>query len=204
MIQATLDLRGLDLLVERMPQQIDEGQLKAARDIGARLQGAAGAQIGPGGLLESRTGTLKRSLFWLIDVAQAGLMRIRVGFDLLKARYGRIQELGGTVTATNASFLTIPLEAAKTASGVPRYTARDVIATPTAFGYSGTFFAKGVLFGREGKGKGAVVTPLFALKRSVTLLDRAPLANTLVEQQPWVVQRVDEAVGDAIRRSTGA
>src|SRR5690348_8407796 len=172
MIEATLDVRGLEVRLTQLPATLDARLLGTARNVGAQLQGAASRQIGPGGVLENRTGTLRRSLFYLVELVEQGTILIRVGFDLLKAKYGRIQELGGVVTAKNARFLTIPTDAVKTASGVARFSARDVIAEPEAFGYTGTFFAKGILFGREGK----VVTPLFILRQSVVLPDRAPLA----------------------------
>lgn len=75
--------------------------------------------------------------------------------------YGRIQELGGTVKAVNTTYLTIPLDAAKTATGRTRGGARS---------FPNTFVLKsraGRLIIMQKIGRG--MRPLFLLVRQVRL-----------------------------------
>ncbi|HUY27222.1 MAG TPA: hypothetical protein VMV27_07345 [Candidatus Binataceae bacterium] len=108
--------------------------------------------------------------------------------------YARMQEYGGTVTPKNSRFLTIPLDAAKTPMGVGRWSARTIIADPSAGGYTGTFFKKGVLFGKRGH----EVVPLFALKSSVAIPGRAFMRPALTRMRPIIYDRLSEAVRAAI------
>ncbi|HVB79927.1 MAG TPA: hypothetical protein VNE82_08260, partial [Candidatus Binataceae bacterium] len=57
-------------------------------------------------------------------------------------------------------------------------------------GYDGTFFSKGVLFGK----KGDQVDPLFALKPSVTLPARPYAQPALDEVGPVFEQRLESAL----------
>lgn len=102
----------------------------------------------------------------------------RVGSSLA---YAEIQERGGEIHAKNVKNLTIPLEAFMTGRGYARGTARDVIGSPGEYGYDGTFFSKGVLFGKRGKGEDAEVEPLFSLRPSVTLPAR-PYAQPAIDE----------------------
>ncbi len=121
-----------------------------------------------------RTGDFSRSITSEPIVESGNEISGRTGSNL---EYAEIQEKGGTIHAKNVRNLTIPLEAFMTGAGVARGTARDVISHPADYGYDGTFFSKGVLFGKIGD----EAEPLFALKPSVTLPSR-----------PWAQPAADE------------
>ena len=133
-----------------------------------------------GNPLHNRTGKLVNSIAVAPIEEDSAKISGPVGTNTI---YGAIQEHGGTIHAKNVANLTIPLDAVLTAAGVARYTARQLIESKGAVGgFTGTFFRNGVLFGSN-KGQ---VTPLFALKSSVTLPAR-----------PYMVPGLAETRGDA-------
>lgn len=80
--------------------------------------------------------------------------------------YARMQEYGGTITAKNGKYLTIPLKWNQTAAGSTRITAREAI---SAGGFFRTSKAGNlILFGKQVVGSQGIV-PLFALKTSVSI-----------------------------------
>ena len=169
--------------------------VKALRDIGLYLQRhLVTKELNTGGMLEPRTRNLARSVFYRLELAGRDAL-VRVGFDLKKAKYARLLLLGGTVVPKTAQFLTIPLTAAKTASGVTRFRARDVIAAPERFGYTGTFFAKRVLFGRRGQ----EIVPLFALKSSVRIPAHPVLTSALDDSLGFIAARMGVAAQEIAR-----
>lgn len=174
------------------------------------LHAAVNRNIGPGGLVGRRTGNLARALMELVTVTDEGVTG-ELWPDPAKVAYGAIQEDGGTVIPRHAKFLTIPLEAMLTGLGVARGTARQVIESPQAFGYSGTFVAKGVIFGKLGQtakgnqhwrrgagGAQTTVIPLFALKSSVTIPGRHYLATTLIQEWAWIADYLETVTGDVV------
>lgn len=174
------------------------------------LHAAVARNIGPGGLVGRRTGNLARSLMELVTVTEDGVTG-ELWPDDAKVAYGAIQEDGGTLIPKNAKYLTIPLEAMLTGVGVARGTARQVIESPEAFGYGGTFFAKGILFGKLGKtakgnrrwrrggsGEQTTVIPLFALKTSVTIPGRHYMATTLIQEWAWIADYLETVTGDIV------
>lgn len=148
-------------------------------------------KITGGGLLEPRTGQLRRALYATPATDSGTAITATVGVDSAIAPYGRIQELGGTIVPTQAGHLTVPLDEAKTSKGVASFSARQVIANPFNFGFAGTFVAKDVLFGKLSEG---TIVPLFALKRSVTLPARGYLSSSLQEKAPDIRALVASAV----------
>lgn len=157
-------------------------------------------KLSQGGILEPRTGNTKRAVFTRIDGPDSAPVGV-VGVDTKKAPGARIHEFGGTITPKTASNLTIPLAAVLTGNKVARFTAHDVIANPHAFGYSGTFVAKHIIFGKLG---GKLAEPLFLLKKSITLPAREFLKSTLDSQATWIESQFDEALSEALRPSGGA
>jgi len=111
--------------------------------------------------LKRRTGQLARS--WALPEMRIAFQNITMTF-VNEAKYARIQEEGGTITAKNVKFLAIPLDAAKTAAGVARIGPRDLPGRQT-------FVAKGIIFFKSSKND-PKPTPMFALKESVTLPPR--------------------------------
>jgi len=165
----------------------------------------ANEKITKGGILEPRSGNLGRSIFSRVEERDGlyGVLKdlvALVGFDLSIAKYGRLQEQGGTVRPTKGQFLAIPIGNALTDNGVPRFTAREFMESPGRLGYTGAFVAKGVIFGQLMKD----VTPLFVLKRSVTIPARRPLASTLERETPWITDQFDQMAQQAIEPTGGA
>ena len=183
------------------------GKLPAA--IGRSLEKKLRTTIGPGlkrymqglvrnDLLKVRTGTAARSIFWrLARVGKA--QELSVGADLSRAPYMRIQDLGGRIVPKRAAHLTIPIGAALTASGVPRFTARELIDTPEAFGYQGTFVAKDIIFGKNS----ASITPLFVLSKGVTLKGVGFRRRTIADKQAWVRGQMEQAISPALSEGRG-
>jgi hypothetical protein len=148
--------------------------------------------------LKSRSGALRGSIKAGDFVANDREIRgdvVAGGGDLF---YARAQEYGATIHAKNVANLTIPLDAAKTAMGVGRFSARQVISDPTQFGYTGTFFKHGVLFGNAG-GKGGAPTPLFVLRPSVTLPPRPFMRPALAQIAARLPAEIERAVEEATR-----
>ena len=187
---------ALALQYQDAPKLIAANILKTLRDIGLKLVNVVQREHLSGQDVAVRTGTLRRAVFSRVEIDGQNGALVRVGVDAAKALYGRVQEFGGTITPTRGSYLTVPLDAAKTAGGVARFTARQVKDTPEAFGYKSTFIHNGVIFGSRGKNS---IVPLFALKSSVRIEPKAYLRNTLVSQQAWIRDRVGLDVGDSVR-----
>src|SRR5919109_5216953 len=120
------------------PKLVATTVVQTFRRIGAGLQRHAVREKLNGQVLERRTGTLARALFsqiWL-DGKDAVLT---FGADKAKAKGAAIQEYGGTIRPTHAQHLAIPLDAARTAKGVARLSAREFIAHPESLGFESTF-----------------------------------------------------------------
>lgn len=116
--------------------------------------------------------------------------------------FARIQEEGGEIHAKNARNLTIPLAAFMTGKGAPKGSAHDLISSPSRYGFAGTFFHKGILFGEQRVGvkrseHGATIgaaVALFLLKPSVTLPARPYAQPALDQVGPVFEQRLDTAL----------
>lgn len=179
--------------------------LQAMRDIGLHLQGVVRRDKLRGQALNTRTGTLGRAIFSRVEVIGTQEIQTRVGADLAKAAYGRIQELGGTIRPKRARHLAIPIGAALTASGVARMSARQFIQNPAALGFAGSFVSRSgraIMGVRSGRGAG--VEPVFALANQVTLKPRRYLSSALDEQRGWILQRIGVAAQAGIQEVAGA
>jgi len=136
-------------------------------------------------------------------------------------KYGRTHEKGMTIRAAG-KMLTIPLPAARAGGdphGPARFTAAELRRDPAKGGFTGTFVAKGVIFGKLGmtggahprqkKGfeiggaKGSIV-PLFVLKDHVTIPPRPFISSTLREQAQAVTDIYVRRIVVAFGASAGA
>ena len=113
-----------------------------------------------------RTGALRRSYAYKLETPRRDVTDIRVGVMKPGAEdkaleYAATHEFGATIKAKHSKFLAIPLDAAKTAAGVPRGGPRE---------FENTFFIKrdfgGLIMQRQADGR---VVPLFVLKPEVTV-----------------------------------
>lgn len=206
MIGLTFDDGGMVLNLEQSRPVIGLQLQQWMSGVLMHLHSAVARNIGPGGLVGRRTGNLARALIEVVTVTDDGVTG-ELWPDEAKVAYGAIQEDGGTVIPKTSRFLTIPLEAMLTGVGVARGTARQVIDEPEAFGFAGTFFAKGMLFGRLGgrargrqrgsSSQGSVI-PLFALKTSVTIPGRHYLSTTLIQEWSWIADYLETVTGDIV------
>jgi hypothetical protein len=170
--------------------------LKGIEKVGLGLERHVKTQELAGQSLDARTGTLRRSIFHRsYEEGQTHVVTV-VGADTSMAKYARVQELGGTITPKRSRFLTIPIGEARTAKGVTRFTARQVIENPGSFGYAGTFVRNQVIFGKRSDGS---ADPLFALRPSVTLKAVGYLAGTAEERREWAKGTLAQSVADATR-----
>ncbi|MCK9324720.1 MAG: hypothetical protein M0P69_04410 [Bacteroidales bacterium] len=104
-----------------------------------------------------------------------------------RAPYANIQETGGTIVPKKAKWLTIPLDANKTARGVMRFNASDVIESGGFFReVNGNLF----LFAKQGK----AITPMFILKKQVQLKPSHYLSNTERATRVIALQKMNEIV----------
>ena len=97
--------------------------------------------------------------------------------------YANIHERGGLITPKRGQYLTIPLAAAKTAAGAPRFTARDVMDGRTKYHTSAILGC--VIYGiMIGAGRNRYkATPLFILKKSVFIHASHYLSKTLEQMK---------------------
>jgi len=129
-----------------------------------------------------RSGNLARSVE-VIPATSSGFSisgGLRMGGSAAKYANVHVGPQGSVMTITPKSkqFLTIPLPAAKTGAGVARAPATSSIWGPT-------FIAKGVIFQKGSKG--SAPTPLFVLKRSVTVPRRIFPADLVAKIKPQFV-----------------
>lgn len=111
---------------------------------------------------------------------------------------------GGAITPRLSKVLTIPLDAAKTASGKPRGTAREVGAK-----YEDTFWARTgrgnlILFGvevriRQGR-RDDRITALFLGVESVEIEARRPFGLAMEANEAAVIEDINRRVGEKLPR----
>lgn len=201
MITLTYDDGGLSVNLANAGQATRALFIRWMTDVVRHLHGAVAQNIGSGGLIGRRTGSLARALKDDVTPTPDGAIGT-VWPDPELAPYGAIQETGGTITTKKAAALTIPLEAMLTGNGVARGTAAQVKANPQAFGYVATFIPKGhsTIFGKAEDGS---TIPLFALKPSVTIPAHNYLDITLRQELGWIADRLERLSGDYVTVAFG-
>lgn len=190
----------------RAQKEMDRfGQEWTRRLVSERLSGRPG--------VNRRTGKLARSFkSRTFDSSLLGAIVLDVQPEGPGAKYANLQEFGGVIKPVRAKNLWIPIAGNLTPAGVARI-------TPTEAINRGGFFAKGVFFGKaltkrapqasralggEGfKGKtierGAVITPLFVLKKQVKVEGRMGASRLWAESMPSLTARLD-AVASALAK----
>ena len=118
----------------RGSKSIERAIVQRLRKIGAALQLAIAKEKLSGQSLVRRTGNLTRALFYKVSLEGTDAV-LQVGADGKKAKCAAIQEEGGTIRPVNSANLAIPLDAARTAKGVARMSAREFFANPSALGF---------------------------------------------------------------------
>lgn len=147
-----------------------------------------------GSILKRRTGHLTQSIQTIVYQDKQGVVTARIGSGVRSGRrmaYSEIHETGGTITPKRVKWLTIPLEAALTASGAPR--------KARASDWPNTFVGKSkggslIIFQKQGKKN---LIPLYVLKKSVNIPARRYMSKTLDTTKNYFLM----AVRGAIERS---
>lgn len=161
--------------------------------VGVMLERYVKTQKLSGQSLNVRTGNLRRSIFHQVGVVDDDAFVV-IGADLEKAPYARIQEMGGVIRPKRAAHLAIPIGEATTKSGVARFSARDLISQPQAYGYVGTFTRNKIIFGKLPNGR---IEPLFVLKNQVTIKAVGYLSGTVKEKRGEIRQMLLEDLKNA-------
>lgn len=142
----------------------------------------------PGGTtpttLSRRSGAAMTSLMEGVSVSGTGAS---IEGTMSGAFYLSIHEYGGTIRATRAQFLTIPLPAALNSNGTPKYMA--------ARQWNDTFVGRSkagnlLIFQRRGR----EIVPLYVLKKEVKIKARLGLRKAQEGAMDLFVERVARAV----------
>ena len=152
-----------------------------------RYRTASGGNVG---VMHTRTGSLVRSFRVERHGEDIDSLRFLVGSFGLP--YAAIQEFGGTIKKKGPGFLTIPVGAALTPAGVPRFTARQALQQP------GVHFVKGKrgpLIVRDRKTRSEV---LFVLRKQVKIKPRLGFFKAWEAQMPTLVAHFNAAIGEAL------
>lgn len=166
---------------------------------------AQSKMTGPGQL--RRTGTLSRALFSRLEVHRAGAdtdALVRVGASLKEAPQARALELGGTIRAVKARYLTIPLAPILTSQQqVAKGTAREFMESRgKGFGFvSAWFYRKGgslLIMGQPRKN--GPPQAVFALVKSIELKPVGYLARSLADSRGEIEAELGGAVTEVIQR----
>lgn len=197
MIKIDLDPKSIEMVLRRGNYDPkDEGHAtyrgfsRAALLIERALKGNIS-----GAYLNVRTGRLRTSVGSRIDV-ESGELTAVIGSGVRqgnRVKYAGIHEGGGTIVPRIKQWLTVPLDAAKTAAGAPRFSAQDVRHGRTK--YTGSFIHNGIIFGVMRKSKKSSITPLFVLKQSVRIRASHYLSRTAQE----TLKDANKMVLDTIR-----
>ena len=185
MIQPKVEIVGgtsATVSFEKMPGRLKTAVTRGMRKIGVMMERYIKTQKLSGQALQARTGNLRRSIFYRVGTTQDDAFVV-VGADLEKAKYARVQELGGVIRPKRSANLAIPIGEARTRNGVARFTARDLIGNPGAFGYTGTFVRNRIIFGK----KGQRIYPLFVLKPQVEIKAVGYLSGSVAEKRGEMV-----------------
>lgn len=189
-------IRRFESAMRNAPQLLQPFVLDGMRRVGLGMEAHVKTTKLAGQGLSARTGNLRRAVFSRAEVTGAGDAFAVVGVDLAKAPYGRVHELGGTIRPKRAAMLAIPIGEARTGKGVTRFSARDLFANPGAFGYTGAFTRKNIVFGVKNR----TATPLFALKPSVTIKATGYLKGSVEEKRGWAVEELGRAIAKGLKK----
>ena len=203
-MELKLSLDGSHALIKKLEDATmlaNKALLRALRRIGLRLQRTMMGKVSDD-LLKVRTGNLRRAIFYRVEGREQESL-VRVGVDLTKAIYGRIQNVGGEIRPVRSKFLTIPLGPNLTGSGVMRVSAREFIANPSSIGFVRSFVTrnKTAIMGVLPSGQ---VQPVFALVRSVRIRPTGYIERSLADDLLFIEHELDEAAVEVAKDLTSA
>lgn len=149
---------------------IKNAMLEATNLVERKLKLNLGGQI-----LKVRTGKLRQSIGSRVVFNEQGIAGI-VGSGVRTGKrmiYANIHETGGTIRPKRKKWLTVPLANALTPSGAPK--------RPSARDWNNTFILRTksgqlLIVRKDGKKR---ITPLYVLKKSVSIAKRRYMSRTL-------------------------
>ena len=198
MIELKIDKTDVDRVINKLaqldPKRKDAIAYRSFVDATAYIEQQLKINIS-GRILKVRTGDLHDSIGSIVKDTGNQLEGI-IGSGARQGNrlpYADIHETGGTITPKNVQWLTIPLRAALTPSGMPRGRARDFENTFFAYSKAGNL----ILFQR--KGKKAVA--LFLLKKSVTIPARRYMSITAEETAGQIADIMINRIDKELQRS---
>ena len=150
-----------------------------------------GGQGKMGGMLQRRTGTFSRAFGSLTHGGDVKSLRFLTGTVNQEVPYAFIREYGGKVEAKSGGCLTIPLSAAKNASGVARGPARS---------FQNTSFRK---IKADAHGPRWLLMQgdkaLFLLLKQVDIPARLGFFDAWTKQLPALVREFNKALDEALK-----
>lgn len=164
------DLKHIHELLNQIKPDERDGAIKKATTKASIYYTQILKQNVAGLYLHIRTGNLAKSIgqrVEFIDGKWQAFIGSGAGEPGVRMIYADILETGGTIFPKKGMFLTIPLGKAMTPSGVARFTAAELKADPSGFGYDSSVIIGGIIFGKN-KGK-RNMEPLFKLVTSVEI-----------------------------------
>lgn len=202
-VEAKLDTENLKILARESPKMFYDAMRASFVIVFARMQAThAEKRLSGRPGLARRTGALARSFQTSITGDKVDDLR---GVYFSTSRYAAIHESGGTITG-KGKLLAIPLAAARTSAGVSRYPSPLRQTLPASFP-NGTFVRRSragnlILFG---KNPDRSITPLFALKQSVTIPPRLGAKETWEKEvvptiPKTVVTEIEKRFGEVERK----
>lgn len=144
-----------------------------------------------GSILKRRSGHLAQSIESSVYQDGEGVITARIGSGVrsgFRMPYTEIHETGGVITPRRVKYLTIPLAAALSPSGVPRK--RSAADWPNTF-VRRTKSGALIIFQRTGK---KTSVPLYVLKRSVNVPARRYMSRTLDATKNYFIMAVRGAI----------
>lgn len=192
MIEGNIDQSQLNTILRRL-KNVDpknrtsifvKGFAQATQTVERKLKDNVSNKI-----VNVRSGHLRNSIQSKVVRATGNLLSV-IGSNVRfgnRLKYASILEIGGTITAKNAKYLTIPLPSALTPTGQLKKKAREWDNTFVKRSKAGNL----IIYQHNGKGK---ITPLFVLKKSVKINARRYMEKTMKQMKNRVIMTLRGAI----------
>jgi phage gpG-like protein len=172
----------------------EEGR-RAAGEITKKGIRGGGGPLGSeskSGRLFTRSGSLRRTI-GSRTLQMSDRTFVSLGTTEGSSVYARIHEEGGTIRPKRQKFLTIPLPASYFPSGVKRWTARELMEDPSPFDNTFVYdrgFGKRTILGVKGPHGAEQFTPLFLLRKRVTIPARPFVGPAFEKMKKLIIKRL--------------
>lgn len=187
-LEVKVDWKRLNEAVQKVPLALYSRFRKRMTDHHRRFEHRLKTDNLKGGGVHRRSGFLSRGV--QTKTSGTGVRDVEVSTYIFGVPYARVQELGGVIRPRRKKWLTIPLDAAKTGSGVLRARAP---------------FWEDTFFRRSKKGnlilwqkKGDEIIPLFVLKKQVRLKPKLGFMRLWKHMEPAWAREFNRAVDEAL------